>query len=84
MPVLSQFLGGPPPAGVSRASCPTAAGHAILAQSMYAFTTSVPEIDPAGASSVVALVVGCLSLIERRRTVGGITGSSVGDGRHAS
>ena len=28
---------------------------------------SVPEIEPAGASSVVALVVGCLSLIERRR-----------------
>lgn len=49
---------------------PTAEGHAILAQSMYAFTTSVPEIDPAGASSVVALVVGCLSLIERRRPVG--------------
>ena len=46
---------------------PTAAGHAILAQSMYSFTISVPEIDPAGGSSVVALVVGCLSLIERRR-----------------
>jgi hypothetical protein len=43
------------------------------AQSMYAFTISVPEIDPAGASSAVALVVGCLSLIERRRRVG-ITG----------
>jgi outer membrane lipase/esterase len=46
---------------------PTDAGHAILAQSMYTFTISVPEIDPSGASSVVALVVGCLSLIERRR-----------------
>jgi len=34
---------------------------------MYTFTTGVPEIDPAGASSVVALVVGCLSLIEQRR-----------------
>jgi len=45
---------------------PTAAGHAILAQSMFAFT-SVPEIDPASTSSVVALVVGCLGLIERRR-----------------
>lgn len=48
---------------------PTAAGHAILAQSMYDFTT-VPEIDPAGAGSVVAIVVGCLSLIERRRLRG--------------
>ena len=48
---------------------PTAAGHAILAQSMYDFTT-VPEIDPTGARSVVALVVGCLSLIERRRLRG--------------
>ena len=46
---------------------PTTAGHSILAQSMYTFTTGVPEIDPAGASSVVALVVGCLSLIEQRR-----------------
>lgn len=46
---------------------PTAAGHAILVQSMYTFTISVPEIDPSNAGSVVALVVGCLSLIERRR-----------------
>ena len=49
---------------------PTAAGHSILAQSMYTFTTSVPELDPAGGSSVVALVVGCLSLIEQRRRRG--------------
>jgi hypothetical protein len=43
------------------------------AQSTYTFTISVPEIDPSGASSVVALVVGCFSLIKRRRRVG-ITG----------
>jgi outer membrane lipase/esterase len=49
---------------------PTAAGHSILAQSMYTFTTGVPEIDPAGWSSVVALVGGCLSLIEQRRRRG--------------
>jgi outer membrane lipase/esterase len=64
--------GAIPGADLSKFLCwdgihPTAAGHAILAQSMYTFTTSVPEIDPAGGSSVVALVVGCLSLIERRR-----------------
>ena len=46
---------------------PTAAGHAILATSMVALTMSVPEIDPAGCSSVVALVIGVLGLIERRR-----------------
>ena len=34
---------------------------------MYTFTTSVPEINPAGGSSVVALVFGYLSLIEQRR-----------------
>ena len=49
---------------------PTAAGHSILATSMYALTMSVPEIDPAGGSSVVALVVGILGLIERRRPRG--------------
>lgn len=32
-----------------------------------AFTTSVPEIDPAGMGSVVALVSGALGLFERRR-----------------
>jgi len=46
---------------------PTAAGHSILATSMYALTMSVPEIDPAGGTSVVALVIGVLGLIERRR-----------------
>jgi hypothetical protein len=46
---------------------PTAAGHAILTTSMVALTMSVPEIDPAGGSSVVALVIGVLGLIERRR-----------------
>lgn len=46
---------------------PTAAGHSILATSMVALTMSVPEIDPAGGSSVMALVVGILGLIERRR-----------------
>lgn len=46
---------------------PTAAGHVILAESMYALTTSVPEIDPAASGSVVVFVVGCLGLIERRR-----------------
>ena len=46
---------------------PTAAGHSILATSMVALTMSVPEIDPAGCGSVVALVVGVLGLIERRR-----------------
>lgn len=50
---------------------PTAAGHAILAESMYSFTTGVPEIDPAGGSSVLVLVVGCLSLIKRRRHLAG-------------
>jgi outer membrane lipase/esterase len=45
---------------------PTAAGHSILAESMYTLTTSVPEIDPTGVGSVVAFVVGCLGLIERR------------------
>jgi outer membrane lipase/esterase len=75
---VSDAGGAIPNADVSTFLCwdgihPTAAGHAILAQSMYTFTASVPEIDPAGASSVVALVVGCLSLIERRRRVG-ITG----------
>ena len=49
---------------------PTAAGHSILATSMVALTLSVPEIDPAGGSSVVALVVGVLGLIERRRPRG--------------
>jgi outer membrane lipase/esterase len=49
---------------------PTAAGHAILATSMVALTMSVPEIDPAGGSSVVALVIGVLGLIERRRPKG--------------
>jgi hypothetical protein len=29
--------------------------------------TSVPEIDPAGVGSVLALVTGCLGLLERRR-----------------
>jgi outer membrane lipase/esterase len=75
---VSDAGGAIPNADVSTFLCwdgihPTAAGHAILAQSMYTFTVSVPEIDPAGASSVVALVVGCLSLIKRRRRVG-ITG----------
>jgi len=75
---VSDAGGAIPNADVSTFLCwdgihPTAAGHAILAQSMYTFTASVPEIDPAGASSVVALIVGCLSLIERRRRVG-ITG----------
>ena len=46
---------------------PTAAGHSILAESMYTLTTSVPEIDPVGVGSVVAFVVGCLGLIERPR-----------------
>lgn len=46
---------------------PTAAGHALVANSMYAFTTGVPEIDPANCGSVVTLVVGCLGLLERRR-----------------
>jgi outer membrane lipase/esterase len=45
---------------------PTAAGHSILAESMYTLTTSVPEIDPAGVGSVMAFVGGCLGLIERR------------------
>ena len=49
---------------------PTAAGHSILATSMYALTMRVPEIDSAGCSSVVALVVGVLGLIERRRPTG--------------
>ena len=44
-----------------------AAGHSILATSMVALILSVPEIDPAGSSSVVALVIGVLGLIERRR-----------------
>jgi hypothetical protein len=38
---------------------------------MYALTTSVPEIDPAGVGSVVAFVVGCLGLIERRHPTRG-------------
>ena len=68
---VSDAGGAVPGADLSTYLCwdgvhPTAAGHAILAQSMYDFTT-VPEIDPAGAGSVVAIVVGCLSLIERRR-----------------
>ena len=68
---VSDAGGAVPGADLSTYLCwdgvhPTAAGHAILAQSMYDFTT-VPEIDPTGARSVVALVVGCLSLIERRR-----------------
>ena len=46
---------------------PTAAGHALLAKSMYEFTTSVPEIDPAGCGRVVTLIVGCLAMLERRR-----------------
>ena len=46
---------------------PTAAGHSLLAESMYAFTTSVPEIDPAGYGTAFALAVGCLGMIERRR-----------------
>ena len=46
---------------------PTAAGHSLIAASMYAFTTGVPEIDPAGGGSVVAFVAGCLGLLERRR-----------------
>jgi phospholipase/lecithinase/hemolysin len=71
---VSDAGGAVPNADLSQYLCwdgvhPTAAGHAILAQSMYSFTT-VPEIDPAGATSVVALVVGCLSLIERRRLRG--------------
>ena len=71
---VSDAGGAVPGADLSTYLCwdgvhPTAAGHAILAQSMYDFTT-VPEIDPAGARSVVALVVGCLSLIERRRLRG--------------
>ena len=71
---VSDAGGAVPGADLSTYLCwdgvhPTAAGHAILAQSMYDFTT-VPEIDPAGAGSVVALVVGCLSLIERRRLRG--------------
>jgi phospholipase/lecithinase/hemolysin len=75
---VSDAGGAIPDADLSKYLCwdgihPTAAGHAILAQSMYDFTTNVPEIDPAGASSVVALVVGCLSLIERRRPVGQLT-----------
>jgi hypothetical protein len=37
---------------------------------MVALTMSVPEIDPAGGSSVVALVIGVLGLIERRRPTG--------------
>ena len=71
---VSDAGGAVPGADLSTYLCwdgvhPTAAGHAILAQSMYDFTT-VPEIDPTGARSVVALVVGCLSLIERRRLRG--------------
>ena len=71
---VSDAGGAVPGADLSTYLCwdgvhPTAAGHAILAQSMYDFTT-VPEIDPAGAGSVLAIVVGCLSLIERRRLRG--------------
>ena len=67
--------GAIPGADLSKYLCfdgvhPTAAGHSILAQSMYTFTTGVPELDPAGGSSVVALVGGCLSLIEQRRRRG--------------
>jgi hypothetical protein len=38
---------------------------------MYTLTRGVPEIDPAGVGSVVAFVVGCLGLIERRRPLRG-------------
>jgi hypothetical protein len=34
---------------------------------MAGFTASVPEIDPAGMGSVLALVSGALGLLERRR-----------------
>lgn len=64
--------GAIPGADVSTFLCwdgihPTAAGHSILATSLYAFTTSVPEIDPAGSGCVIALVFGCVGWMERRR-----------------
>jgi len=46
---------------------PTATGHSIIAASMVALVTSVPEIDPAGSGGVVAFAVACLGLFERRR-----------------
>jgi len=69
---VTDAVGAVPGADLSKYLCwdgihPTAAGHAILASSMYTLVTSVPEIDPTGCGSVVAMVVGCVGLLERRR-----------------
>jgi len=42
-------------------------GHTDLTGSFIIAAAPVPEIDPAGMASVLALVTGALGLLERRR-----------------
>lgn len=46
---------------------PTTQGHALIAGLALQAIESVPEIDPAGMGSALALVAGVLGLLERRR-----------------
>ena len=46
---------------------PTTQGHALVAGLALQAIEGVPEIDPAGVGSVLALVTGALGLLERRR-----------------
>jgi len=43
----------------------------LLAGIVAGAPASIPEIDPAGVGTVLALVTGALGLLERRRTQGG-------------
>lgn len=50
---------------------PTAAGHALIADSMYSLTiASVPEVDPTGLGTTATLIAATFGLIERRRLNG--------------
>jgi len=46
---------------------PTTQGHALVAGLALQAISGVPEIDPSGMCSVLALVTGALGLLERRR-----------------
>ncbi len=46
---------------------PTAAGNAVIGEALFLSTVAVPEIDPASFGSALALLLGSLGLVERRR-----------------
>lgn len=46
---------------------PTTQGHALVAGLALQAINTVPEVDPAGLGSILALVTGVLGMLERRR-----------------